>query len=117
MPAVMSDLLLKIAFASIWMLARRFFSKEAMDQVMALSHALMDVDLPGATKLGLLREFALSLLGEISNVASAGLTIALSAMFGMVQANGKSWIERQIGGPVDTDQALAQIEALIEKRQ
>lgn len=113
MPAVISDVLLKALVATIWFAMKRFSSKEAMGKLMSASLALLDVDRPGEEKIKILRNFGLGLFGALSDIASAVLTIVIASIFSLIQAKGRKWVENQIGGSVDRDSVIIEIESLL----
>lgn len=113
MPAVISDVLLKALIATVWFAIKRFSSKDAVGKLLSASLALLDVDRPGEEKIKILRNFGLGLFGALSDIASAVLTIVIASIFSLIQAKDRKWVENQIGGSVDRDSVIIEIESLL----
>lgn len=111
----MQELAVKLLIQIIWNILSRVFSLEFRARLLSLMMAVIDLELPGSAKFDLLREFGKQSLENITPIMSATLSIFITTAFGMVQANGQAWVEKQVGGPVDVESELTKISQLHEK--
>lgn len=105
----MQELAVKVLIMLVWNILSRAFSTDFRVRLLSLMTAMVDLDLPGSAKFDLLRKFGKQSLENITPILSVALSMFITAAFGMLQTQGQSWVEKQIGGPVDVEQALKQI--------
>lgn len=112
----MQELALKMLILLAWNLLSRAFSPEFRARLLSLMAAMADLDMPGSAKFDLLREFGKQSLQNITPILSAAMSMFITTAFGMLQAQGQSWIEKQIGGSIDAATTQAQLMELIERK-
>jgi len=98
----MKELALKVFISSMWYGISRLFDEEIRNKILKGIVVLMDVDVPGAMKIDMLQKFGRGLLGEAGTLLASVLTILITTAFSMVVSNGKGWVEKQVGGVIES---------------